>query len=152
MILKPVTDKLESYLEESYIIDFSCKNIISTSALIGTHSNNELEYIKNAYEYVRDCIAHSNDVGLNDVTCKASEVLSRRHGICFAKSHLLAALLRVQGIPVGFCYQRLILDDDTAPFLILHGLNGIFLRDYNKWIRLDPRGNKAGVNAFLFDR
>lgn len=42
------------------------------------------------------------------------------HGICFAKSHLLAALLRCKSIPAGFCYQKLILDDETAPVLIYH--------------------------------
>ena len=31
--------------------------------------------------------------------------------------------------------------------LIYHGLNGVYLREYGKWIRLDARGNKPGVNA-----
>jgi len=39
------------------------------------------------------------------VTCSASEVLREGTGICFAKSHLLAALLRAVGIPAGLCYQ-----------------------------------------------
>ena len=81
------------------------------------------------------------------MTCSASEVLEEGHGICFAKSHLLAALLRSKGVPAGFCYQKLILDDDTAPVLIYHGLNGVYLKDLNKWVRLDARGNKPGVNA-----
>lgn len=59
----------------------------------------------------------------------------------------MAALLRCKGVPAGFCYQKLILDDDTAPVLILHGLNGVYLSEYDKWIRLDARGNKEGVNA-----
>ena len=69
------------------------------------------------------------------------------HGLCFAKSHLLAAILRCRGIPAGFCYQKLILDDDTAPVLIYHGLNGVYLKSVGRWIRLDARGNKPGVNA-----
>lgn len=69
------------------------------------------------------------------------------HGICFAKSHLLAALLRCKAIPTGFCYQKLILDDETAPVLVYHGLCGVFIKEYQKWIRLDARGNKEGVNA-----
>ena len=47
----------------------------------------------------------------------------------------------------AFVIKKLILDDETAPVLIYHGLNGVYLRDYKKWIRLDARGNKAGVNA-----
>ena len=81
------------------------------------------------------------------ITCSASEVLNAGHGICFAKSHLLAAILRAKNVPAGFCYQKLILDDETAPVLICHGLNGVYIRDLNKWIRLDARGNKVGVDA-----
>lgn len=50
-------------------------------------------------------------------------------------------------IPTGFCYQKLILDDETAPVLIYHGLNGVYMKEYEKWIRLDARGNKEGVDA-----
>ena len=81
------------------------------------------------------------------LTCSASEVLKAGHGICFAKSHLLAAILRCKGVPAGFCYQKLILDDDVAPILIYHGLNGVYIKSVGRWIRLDPRGNKPGVNA-----
>lgn len=31
--------------------------------------------------------------------------------------------------------------------MIYHGLNGVYIKDYKKWIRLDARGNKTGVNA-----
>jgi hypothetical protein len=41
----------------------------------------------------------------------------------------------------------LILDDETAPVLIYHGLNGVYISEQRKWIRLDARGNKDGVNA-----
>lgn len=39
------------------------------------------------------------------------------------------------------------LDDEIAPVLIYHGLNGVYIKDYQKCIRLDARGNKKGVNA-----
>ncbi len=45
----------------------------------------------------------------------------------------------------GKLYQKA--DDETAPILIYHGLNGVYIKDYKKWIRLDARGNKTGVNA-----
>lgn len=81
------------------------------------------------------------------LTCSASEVLAAGHGICFAKPHLLTALLRCKSISTGFCYQKLILDDETSPILIYHGLNGVYIKEYKMWIRLDARGNKEGVNA-----
>ena len=35
---------------------------------------------------------------------------------------------------------------------ILHGLNAVYIEESDKWIRLDARGNKPGVNAqFSFD-
>lgn len=89
-----------------------------------------------------------NSFARDILTCTASEVLSAGHGICFAKSHLLAAILRCKSVPAGFCYQKLILDDETAPVLIYHGLNGVYIKEYQKWIRLDARGNKEGVKEF----
>lgn len=146
MVLMPQYDNISCYLKESEIIDFS-KEIINLSKTIAEYSKNNIDYIKNAYEYVRDKISHSADIGSQLVTCKASEVLQAKEGICFAKSHLLAAILRCNLIPAGFCYQRLILDDETAPVLVYHGLNAVYIKSLAKWIRLDARGNKPGVNA-----
>lgn len=143
----PYTKNIENYLEYSDIIDYTSKEISNLSERLFAESENSLDYIKNAYEYVRDRISHSADADEDAVTCRASEVLAAGHGICFAKSHLLAALLRCKGVPCGFCYQKLVLDDETAPVLIYHGLNGVYLEEYKKWIRLDARGNKEGVNA-----
>lgn len=81
------------------------------------------------------------------ITCTASEVLKAGHGICFAKSHLLAAILRCKSIPTGFCYQKILVDEKTRPVLVYHGLNGVYMRELKKWIRLDARGNVNGVNA-----
>jgi transglutaminase-like putative cysteine protease len=64
---------------------------------------------------------------------------------CYAKSHLLVALLRANGIRAGFCYQRLVLDDAGTAFC-LHGLAAVDLGD-GGWYRVDPRGNKPGVDA-----
>jgi len=141
------TYDINEYLKEDNIIDYTNKRIVELSDLLSQKSENEIDYIKLAYEYVRDNISHSADINEDKITCSASEVLENKHGICFAKSHLLAALLRCKGIPSGFCYQKIILDDETAPILVYHGLNGVFIKEYNKWIRLDARGNKEGVNA-----
>jgi len=138
------------YLETSGIIDFGCRvscEITDLALKIKDYSQDETGYIKNAFEYVRDNISHSADIQGNKVTCKASEVLREKEGICYAKSHLLAALLRCNQIPAGFCYQRLILDSETAPYLILHGLNAVYIKALDKWVRLDARGNKPDVNA-----
>lgn len=100
---------------------------------------------QSCFEWVRDQIAHSVDAQMNPVTCRASDVLKHRTGYCFAKSHLLAALLRANNIPAGFCYQRLSLDDQGAPYS-LHGFNAVYLESFG-WYRIDPRGNREGINA-----
>ena len=141
------TNDIDEYLKEDDIINYRNKKIMQLADELYQGTSDEVEYIKKAYEYVRDNISHSADIGEERLTCSATEVLEARHGICFAKSHLLAALLRYKSIPTGFCYQKLILDDDTAPVLVYHGLNGIYVSECKKWIRLDARGNKEGVNA-----
>ena len=139
---------INHYLESDNIIDFnSSPGIINLSQDINARTSNEIEFIKAAYEYIRDNIHHSADIQGKIVTCRASEVLSAKEGICYAKSHLLAAILRANQIPAGLCYQRLILDDETAPYLILHGLNAVYVKSIDRWIRLDARGNKPGVDA-----
>ena len=141
------SDKIDDYLKQDNVIDYDNKTITELADTLFKKTKNEFDFIKTAYEFVRDNISHSADINEDIITCTASEVLKAGHGICFAKSHLLAALLRCKSVPAGFCYQKLILDDETAPVLIYHGLNGVYIRDYKKWIRLDARGNKTGVNA-----
>ena len=141
------SNNLNDYLKLDNIVDYDNGLIKDLSDSLYEKSNGIIDYIKNAFTYVRDNIKHSNDYGINDVTCKASEVLEKGHGICFAKSHLLASLLRIKGIPCGFSYQKLVLDDETNPTLIYHGLNGVYIKELDKWIRLDARGNKERVDA-----
>ena len=138
---------IEDYLKCSNVIDFDNKEIIALTDMLFNKSYNELDFIKRAYEFVRDNISHSADINEDVITCSASEVLREGHGICFAKSHLLAALRRCKSVPTGFCYQKLIVDDEKIPVLAYHGLNGVYLKDYQKWIRLDARGNRSDVNA-----
>lgn len=147
MRLSLYTDNMDEYLKKDDVVNYENVNIIQLADSLWSNADSDVEYIKKAYEFVRDNISHSADINEDMLTCFASEVLAEGHGICFAKSHLLAALLRCKSIPTGFCYQKLILDDETAPILIYHGLNGVYIKEYKMWIRLDARGNKEGVNA-----
>lgn len=153
MKLIPESRFLKDYLQETDIIDCSHPSIINAGRKLFGQGQSDLEKSKTAFEFVRDCIHHSWDIQHTRVTCIASDVLKWKEGICYAKSHLLAALLRSQGIPAGFCYQRLMLFDTPEKGYCLHALNAIFIRQLHKWIRLDARGNKKGIDAqFSTDR
>lgn len=147
MKIIPSSDNLKEYLKSDDVIDYNNDIIANLADSLFKKADSEIEFIRAAYEYVRDKISHSADINEDIITCSASEVLKAGHGICFAKSHLLAALLRSKAVPAGFCYQKLILDDETAPVLVYHGLCGVYIKELQKWIRLDARGNKEGVNA-----
>ena len=144
--ISPLSKKeLQGFLKNTEIINWKNHTITECSKILMSSCNSIIEYIEKAFEYVRDEIKHSWDFHLNPVTCKASDVLKHKTGYCYAKSHLLAALLRAQQIPAGFCYQRLSLENSGPPYC-LHGLNAVYLENYG-WYRLDARGNKEGVNA-----
>jgi transglutaminase-like putative cysteine protease len=135
----------DAYLATSDYIDWQQPQVLAKARELAAGSSDPLEIARRCFEFVRDEIRHSWDFRQNPVTCRASEVLSHGTGYCYAKSHLLAALLRANGIPAGLCYQRLSRDDSGAPYC-LHGLNAVWLEQYG-WYRIDPRGNKAGVDA-----
>jgi transglutaminase-like putative cysteine protease len=136
---------LEDYLRSSDIIDWDHPQIRVLASKLGNEAPGSVETAKRCFEWVRDEIHHSHDHQLNPVTCTASDVLRHRTGYCYAKSHLLAALLRANGIPAGLCYQRLSRDENGPPFS-LHGLNAVFFPEFG-WYRVDPRGNRPGVDA-----
>ncbi|HEY4709777.1 MAG TPA: transglutaminase-like domain-containing protein [Candidatus Acidoferrales bacterium] len=136
---------MKRFLESTEIIDWEHPAILAKAQELSKGATDARPTPQLCFEWVRDAIQHSSDFKRNPVTCSASEVLAAGTGYCYAKSHLLAALLRATGIPAGFCYQRLSIDDTGAPFS-LHGLNAIYLPSFG-WYRVDCRGNKIGVDA-----
>ena len=137
----------EAYLEETEYVDYSDKDVKRLADALKNESHDETELIRKAYYYVRDDIRHSWDAQDKRVTVSASDVLREGVGICWAKANLLAALLRANGIPAGFSYQRLTLGDTPDSGYCIHALNTVFVPSRDKWIRLDARGNKEGVEA-----
>ncbi len=143
---------IQKYLQASEIIDWQNPEILELARQLAATCQTTEATAKACFEWVRDEIQHSRDYQMNPVTCRASDVLKYRTGYCFAKSHLLAALLRANQIPAGLCYQRLTIDElleqdsNPNPPCTLHGLNAVLLPEFG-WYRMDARGNKEGVNA-----
>lgn len=131
------------YLGACSLIDVS-KPVVAKQAK-ELAAKGDVATAKRCFEFVRDKIRHSSDHRLNPVTCVASDVLEHGTGFCYAKSHLLCALLRANRIPAGLCYQRLSIDGVGPPYC-LHGLNAVFLSDYG-WYRIDARGARSDVAA-----
>lgn len=136
---------MKQYLEKSEFINWDCPEILELALTLKGNLGSDVEVAKACFEYVRDSIRHTYDFQIDIITCKASDVLNHKTGYCYSQSHLLAALLRANGIPAGLCYQRLSLSGDGAPYC-LHGLNAVYLNDFG-WYRIDPRGNKERVEA-----
>lgn len=131
----------KEYLGGSAVIDLDHPEIRAVHADLVGGVTDPVDAARGIYLFVRDQIRHSLDAGDRQVTLTAGDVLRYRTGLCYAKSHLTAALLRLSGIPTGLCYQ-LLRDGDR---LVLHGLVAVHLA--GRWHRLDVRGNKPGVTA-----
>ena len=127
-----------------------CEVVDSDQASIRTHgarlrAADPLETARRCFEFVRDQIEHSADHRRSPTTCAASQVLRLGHGFCYAKSHLLTALLRSNSLRAGLLYQRLTVDGPSPPHC-LHGYVAVELPSYG-WYAVDARGNKPGVDA-----
>ena len=103
-------DSIEAYLASDLLINYEIPEVSSLAEKLRLKDCDEISAVKKAYEYVRDSFPHTFDVNAQGVACSASDVIKLGHGVCYAKAHLLAALLRYAGIPAGMCYQRLCLE------------------------------------------
>ncbi|MFP3917319.1 transglutaminase-like domain-containing protein [Lysinibacillus telephonicus] len=118
--------ELGDYLNELPVVDFSHESIKQKTTMLFSDEQDDVEKVRIAYEYVRDEISQSLDIESQYVPCKASDVLIYGEGVCFAKANLLAAILRSQTIPTGFCYQRLLIHGNNQNGYALHALNAVF--------------------------
>ncbi len=140
------TDHVDDFLEATEIVDFYHPTIAARVAKIQDLANTLENQAAIAFEYTRDQVRHSFDADDLIVTITAPDVVSAGTGICFAKSHLLAALFRGLGIPTGFCYQRVMRRGTVESGFALHGLNAAYFPEFG-WVRLDPRGNRPGIQS-----
>ena len=147
MKLQLESERVEDYLKEvPPVIQFHTPLIQKKIRFIKSQASSDRDRAKIAFEVARDEIAHSFDTQCNLITINAEDVLKSKDGICFAKSHLLASLLRGMGIPAGLCYQKVLRKGTLESGYALHGLNAIYLPETG-WFRVDPRGNKPGIDS-----
>lgn len=138
---------MKEYLASSRWIDPDDAGVQSLVAERGWRTLGEVDAARAAFHFVRDEVHHSWDIKSHRVTRTASEALVHREGLCFSKAMLLAALFRALGLPAGLAYQRLTFGDTPDTGFSLHGFTTVYLASAARWVRLDARGNKAGVDA-----
>ncbi|MBI3873689.1 MAG: transglutaminase family protein, partial [Arcobacter sp.] len=93
---------MSNFLEETEIINFSHPDTQALALMLSKGCITDEEIAKQCFLFVRDEIQHSGDYKSNITTLIASDVLKHHTGWCYAKSHLLASLLRANKIPTGF--------------------------------------------------
>jgi transglutaminase-like putative cysteine protease len=131
------------YLQSSEIVDFHHPRVAAVADQLRA-AGEPGGYGARCFAWVRDQVQHVAELPIEAVACSASQLLALGAGLCYAKSHLLVALLRAGGIASGFAYQRLSLGEPGA--YCLHGLVAIQLGS-GAWCRMDPRGGPRGATA-----
>lgn len=131
----PDNPDFSDYLECNDIIDYDNLLVQHTANQLTNGLSDNISKVSVIYEFTRDHVFHSFQIDVTSITIKASEVLDQGHGTCFAKAHLFAALMRAAGIPAGFCYQ--IRYDNNFERLVVHGFNGVYIEELEKWVRID---------------
>ncbi|WP_230741997.1 transglutaminase-like domain-containing protein [Methanooceanicella nereidis] len=150
MELMVESDDLNDYLASSDVVDHDDREIQALANILSKGLSEDEEIVRSIYGHIQENILHSFDIHGKEVTCKASEVLRSGHGTCYAKADLFAALLRYLGIPVGFCYQKFVMDDEDPSRYVLHGLNAVYYKSTKKWLRVDVRNRKDGVDPKFY--
>ncbi|WP_434688327.1 hypothetical protein [Hungatella sp. SB206] len=74
------SNRMDEYLKNDDIIDYDNEAIAVLAVTLFQKADNELAFIKAAYEFVRDNISHSADINDDTIPCTASEVLKAGHG------------------------------------------------------------------------
>ena len=62
MKILPYTTSLSDYLKEDDVIDYSDESITQLADELYKKADSETEYIKAAFEFVRDEVSHSADI------------------------------------------------------------------------------------------
>ena len=92
---------MQRFLDSTAIIDWHQPLVRELAGRLHGGEADAVAVARRCFEWVRDQIPHTSDHHLAPVTCEASQVLTQGTGFCYSKSHLLAALLRANGIQRG---------------------------------------------------
>lgn len=155
---EPESADLGRYLEDTITIDWQTPAVSERASglLAALPVEEPAGRLVALFEFVRDEVEHVLDLRAQDewipspgepvATCSASSVLRAGQGLCYAQSHLLAALLRFAGFPTGFCYARLVSANQRSGF-VLHGFNAVWWSAGARWLYLDASQRDGAPRA-----
>ncbi|MET7673029.1 transglutaminase family protein, partial [Micromonospora luteifusca] len=89
------------YLVGDMVVEVDHPAVRALSGELRTAHPDDVDFMRAAFEWVRDRIRHSVDAQDPRITVTAGEVLSAGVGLCYAKSHLLVAVARARRIRRG---------------------------------------------------
>ncbi|MFQ6125595.1 MAG: transglutaminase domain-containing protein [Candidatus Heimdallarchaeota archaeon] len=134
------------YLEPTFFIDSKSEVITKLVEKISESSNQDVDFTKLSFNYVRDKIKYTVERVQHDspADMKASTTILREKGFCIQKAVALAALLRANNIPARLHFADII-NHRSSPHLqefmgtkvfVFHGYTEVYL--VNRWIKLTP--------------
>lgn len=97
---------LHSYLMPDPVIEAQTPAIVGLARDLRRFTEDDAEFARRAHDWVSHVIARPGDLGERRVPITAIEVLFTGFGCTFARSHLLAAVLRAGGVPAALVYRR----------------------------------------------
>lgn len=140
-----LNNEFEPFLYPNQYIDYTTNsNCVSLAKTLSEHSDTDLTYVKNVYDYIVADIVYDKDlaenIGTNYIP-NPDATLSSKKGICFDYASLMTAMLRSQNIPTklevgyaGIAYHAWI-----SVYLNETGwIDNIIQFDGKNWSFMDP--------------
>ncbi|WP_417595069.1 transglutaminase-like domain-containing protein [Oceanospirillum sp.] len=137
---------MNPFLRSTQIVNWDHPEVLALASYLSKQSEAPQVFIAKTFDWVCDHIEDTEVCQKAADILRASDVLVQKRGCCFAKSHLLAALLRANGISAGFAYQA-VENERGKPSYRLHGLNTVYL-PRSGWCDLDTMGHWQNIEKY----
>ncbi len=116
----------QAYYASTAVVDWQQADVFGLAQQLAMEVTTAEQLAQRCQQWVKENIELSIPDEMHPVSCSASDVLQQRQGSSFSRSHLLAALLRANGLAAAFGYQRI--KDDKGD-LRLEGYSAVWLRE-----------------------
>jgi len=142
--LEEVPESIQTYLEETAMVDVSNKEIKETATELAEGETNALVVAVKIADWVQNNIEYNLTTLTADAAQSASWTLENKYGVCDEMTNLYIALLRAVGIParfsVGISYTNSeLFSNPWTP----HGWAEVYFPEYG-WVPFDVTYGQFG--------